>query len=460
MRVFSSLDQPFDAEIELIDVGSISLAEIRARLAEPEDYQRVGLDRSFSPNTLRGTVERKPNSRTVIHMRSKERVSEPFFQLLIDLAWSKGQLFREYDVLLDPPDYQLPLKQRHLYHRAHVASTHKPESTLADIASSNNRQATERDDSVFLLTSGIKSVPTQNSYLAASQNVPTTQREHDSHLVEVGTAFKAQIDMTAQAIESVRETNVLLKKQLHLLTEQNKKLQTQLTPRNKELKQIHSQIDLLMKQIAVAGQLSRSGSETDYDFWVWFLILVGILSAMGYLTWRKWGTPNFMTKFTFKHHANEPLLTPEVLKQEAYVVSSVIGIATGEQNTEEASVTTTVTNFSESAVTEKSNERMSAETLAPTGETEEIPYIIKPERVPDNLIEFTLTPLEPANSVKERGVEKPVKSKAALDTLLSIAATHIDMGDLVAAEESIHEVLRHGDEQQIAAAQALKTRLN
>lgn len=38
---------------------------------------------------------------------SKERMTEPYMQLIVDLTWPKGQIFKVYTVLLDPPGYKL-----------------------------------------------------------------------------------------------------------------------------------------------------------------------------------------------------------------------------------------------------------------------------------------------------------------------------------------------------------------
>lgn len=46
MKVESALDQPFLAEIELIDVKNISLPNIRVGLADPQGYRSLGVERS------------------------------------------------------------------------------------------------------------------------------------------------------------------------------------------------------------------------------------------------------------------------------------------------------------------------------------------------------------------------------------------------------------------------------
>ena len=107
ITVNSYLDQPFNAEIELIDVGNTLLSGIKASLASAEDFDRVGLERVYALNLLTFNVEKNVNGKAVIKVASIERISEPYMQLLVDLAWADGQIYRSYPILLDPPNYKL-----------------------------------------------------------------------------------------------------------------------------------------------------------------------------------------------------------------------------------------------------------------------------------------------------------------------------------------------------------------
>lgn len=111
LKVNSYLDQPFNAEIELIDVGGTPLSSIKATLASMEDYERSGLDRAYALSLLTFTVEKNTHGKTVIKVRSSERISEPFMQLFVDLSWAEGDVDRSYTVLLDPQNYQLTQKR-------------------------------------------------------------------------------------------------------------------------------------------------------------------------------------------------------------------------------------------------------------------------------------------------------------------------------------------------------------
>lgn len=110
MKVESYLDQPFKAEIELIDVGNTPLTGIQASIADPENFAHVGLDRAAVLSLLDFKIQKNKQGKVVIVIQSKERMTEPYMQMVIDLTWSKGQIYKVYTVLLDPPGYQLVKK--------------------------------------------------------------------------------------------------------------------------------------------------------------------------------------------------------------------------------------------------------------------------------------------------------------------------------------------------------------
>ena len=107
MTVESSLDQPFLAEIELIDVGSDPLAGIKVGIADPEHFERIGLEPIAALSLLNFKIEKNAKGKAIIKVQSLERMTEPYMELVVDLTWPDGQLYRAYTVLLDPPGYQL-----------------------------------------------------------------------------------------------------------------------------------------------------------------------------------------------------------------------------------------------------------------------------------------------------------------------------------------------------------------
>ena len=56
---------------------------------------------------------RNKNRQAVIKIVSQQRIEDPFLQILVDVAWADGQLYRSYTLLLDPPGYsQLELEKK------------------------------------------------------------------------------------------------------------------------------------------------------------------------------------------------------------------------------------------------------------------------------------------------------------------------------------------------------------
>jgi pilus assembly protein FimV len=103
IRLNSSLNQPFDAEIELISPTAEELQSLKVGLAGNDVFARLNIDR---PSFLSGfdfSITRTRDGGAAIRVRSSRSVTEPFVTLLVEASWARGRLVREYTVLLDPP---------------------------------------------------------------------------------------------------------------------------------------------------------------------------------------------------------------------------------------------------------------------------------------------------------------------------------------------------------------------
>ncbi len=103
IRLNSALNEPFSAEIDLVAATPEELGTLEANLASNEVFSRYGLDRPAFLGSLEFTVGQGQDGRSVLLVRSREAISEPFVSFLIDVSWPRGRLLREYTVLLDPP---------------------------------------------------------------------------------------------------------------------------------------------------------------------------------------------------------------------------------------------------------------------------------------------------------------------------------------------------------------------
>ena len=103
IKVTSLLNQPLEAEIQLLQVRELTAQEILVGLGTPEDFSRVGIDRPFLLNDLKFSVDMTGPNGPVIHVSSTRSILEPFLNFIIQTHWPSGKLLREYTVLLDLP---------------------------------------------------------------------------------------------------------------------------------------------------------------------------------------------------------------------------------------------------------------------------------------------------------------------------------------------------------------------
>jgi pilus assembly protein FimV len=105
IEVDSALNQPLNAQINLISARVDELEEMRVELAPANVFDRVGVPRPYFLTQLKFKPVSLPGGGTAIRVTSKDPVREPFLTFLVEVTWPKGRLLREYTVLLDPPEF-------------------------------------------------------------------------------------------------------------------------------------------------------------------------------------------------------------------------------------------------------------------------------------------------------------------------------------------------------------------
>jgi pilus assembly protein FimV len=101
----SALNEPLNAEIDLIAATPDELTALRAALAPRDAFTRYGIDRPPFLSSLTFKVGKGKDGRDVLQVRSTDAIPEPFVTFLVEVNWARGRLMREYTVLLDPPVY-------------------------------------------------------------------------------------------------------------------------------------------------------------------------------------------------------------------------------------------------------------------------------------------------------------------------------------------------------------------
>ncbi|HBO5685819.1 TPA: FimV family protein [Pseudomonas aeruginosa] len=105
ITLHSALNQPLDADIELLDVGDLGADDIEVRLAGADVFAAAGVERLQFLNELRFSLVLQGRGGNRIHVSSSRPVQEPYLNFLVEVARPNGRIVREFTVLLDPLGY-------------------------------------------------------------------------------------------------------------------------------------------------------------------------------------------------------------------------------------------------------------------------------------------------------------------------------------------------------------------
>ncbi|MFA5985066.1 MAG: FimV/HubP family polar landmark protein [Methylococcaceae bacterium] len=111
IKLHSALNQKLNAEIPLILAPGEDISDVKISLAPPDKFDEAGVPWSYFLSKLQFEVVG-----TVIKVTSKEAIKEPLLDMVLEVKWPKGNLFRGFTLLVDPPaTYQqatVPLSTR------------------------------------------------------------------------------------------------------------------------------------------------------------------------------------------------------------------------------------------------------------------------------------------------------------------------------------------------------------
>jgi pilus assembly protein FimV len=102
----STLNQPLDAEIKLLQVRNLAESDMLVELASVEDFNRFGVDRVFFLRSLVFDIQLDHPKGPLVKVTTQEPVREPYLIFLLKAeSPGGGRLLREYTLLLDLPVY-------------------------------------------------------------------------------------------------------------------------------------------------------------------------------------------------------------------------------------------------------------------------------------------------------------------------------------------------------------------
>ena len=103
IKLHSALNQNLDAEIALVLSDTEKLDDIKVKLAPPSKFEEAGVPWSHFLSQIKFKAVTKANGAVIIKLSSNGVLNEPFLDFLLEVSWPKGDIYREFTVLVDPP---------------------------------------------------------------------------------------------------------------------------------------------------------------------------------------------------------------------------------------------------------------------------------------------------------------------------------------------------------------------
>ncbi len=104
LSVRSALNEPLDAQIELIAPNKGDLIGAEVELAGVEAHERHGIPANREAlYDLQFQVVHDSSGRSYISVTTRRPIREPALSFVVEVRWPGGRLQRSYAVHLDPP---------------------------------------------------------------------------------------------------------------------------------------------------------------------------------------------------------------------------------------------------------------------------------------------------------------------------------------------------------------------
>ena len=211
IRIQSFLNEPLRAEVELLDTRELLVDDIRIRLAASEDFDRLGVERSYFLTGIQFEVRiDAATGQGVILLSTEEAVLEPYLDFIIEARWPSGRLLREYTVLVDPPAFHQDMVTVSVAERVEAMTSKPPAGEPA--SSTQSPRESSSGDSVRLRESTLPpgEMP-ERAFSAETSSTPAAGKRYmvrrDETLWEIAAQARPQGITVQQAMLDIQRLN-------------------------------------------------------------------------------------------------------------------------------------------------------------------------------------------------------------------------------------------------------------
>ncbi|MGR8929228.1 MAG: FimV/HubP family polar landmark protein [Gammaproteobacteria bacterium] len=211
IKLHSTLNQKLNAEIRLLLAPGDNPDEVSVRLASPEKFDKAGIPWNYNLSKIKFKTVTHANGSMAIEVFSREAITEPFLDFLLEVTWPQGTQFREFTLLLDPPaDYLQPvipvvanaeLRAQPLTRTAKAVRKAKPSAARPQLASHITPQTPtdgeygpiQSADNLWSIAKQLgeeRGVPTNKMMHALFQANPDAFGNSNINILKVGSVLK------------------------------------------------------------------------------------------------------------------------------------------------------------------------------------------------------------------------------------------------------------------------------
>ena len=211
IRIQSFLNEPLRAEVELLDTRELLVDDIRIRLAGSEDFDRLGVERSYFLTGIQFEVRiDAATGQGVILLSTEEDVVEPYLDFIVEARWPSGRLLREYTVLVDPPAFRQDMVTVSVAERVEAMTSKPPAGEPAP--STQSPRESSSGDSVRLRESALPpgEMP-ERAFSTETASIPSAGKRYmvprDETLWEIAAQARPQGITVQQAMLDIQRLN-------------------------------------------------------------------------------------------------------------------------------------------------------------------------------------------------------------------------------------------------------------